>query len=343
MNVVNSNSSGTDLCRIHCAYTWGERTIHVAAFITTASGIAYAVVETFCVPLHRDFPFIVALIAATVFLAGGFEYVRRLMCFHGKTLFVVTAPRGTEMNVERRSPRTKPATDAEDLQLRIFSTAGILTSGLLWGLVIGIAPYVLGIQSDHRTAQILLAIFLFMANFVAGGALYSLATIVRQFWILAEHIEVTFFDRTSPSARTYAKIIFVVSLIAIIYIGLSQLSAVFSYFQGTWVIAYASFAILIFLLMYYILQVPIRLRLIRERDRALSQINKTKLQLLDQELNYQTIDSLAKLDTIQDRLLKMGLGLSRSNASFVQFIAVLGWLVPVSTLIAKAVLAFLKD
>lgn len=331
----------------------GERLIVLFAWFTIIIGVVYALFELKLNRRLKDLAFLILLGAATAFLAAAVIFFKRMAC---NAVILICRSEASRSPQDMDYPviprhtwryrlhtwRHGVQTAAQFLRL-VFDRKAMCCCAIVYGTLIGSAPLLLRLHPDHILLRVLLAIFLFTANAIAGAALYALVMVLRQMWHFAQHIEITFFVRTTPAVRAYSGMLTTIAVIGAIYISLCQVSAAFSDFGGVWVIGYALFSIVLYIMMYYVPQIPIRQRLVAERDVVLNQINVVKGRLIQGEMNSQSIDDLATIHETEDRILRMGLGLSRTNASFVQLIAVLSGLIPIISVFANALAAFFSQ
>ncbi len=330
------------------SHSGGERIVWFSVLPAVASGLVYAVLEVSQAGKSRDVAFVILLCAATVFLAFATVYFRCQLCHTAVLLYrnSAAAPAGETVPRRRtwcyrmRAWRRGVDSPGHLLEL-VFDRTAMATCGLAYGILLGSAPLIVGVYENNWRLRGWLMAFLFCANLITGAALYTLVMTLRQCWHLAKRLDITFFRRTTKAVQEYSRILTVITVSGAVYIGLCQMSAIFSHFGGLWVCGYAMFAIGLYICMYYLPQMPIRRRLAAERDEVLLHINEAKARLLQQEVNPIMLNELARIHDTEDRVMKMGVGLSATNASLVELAAVIAGIIPlVSALIRGYAVAF---
>jgi len=312
----------------------GEWLVVLASIAVTLGGFAYAITEWLLFDDRHDVFFVVFLCTGSVFLAVTIFVFRTSLCRSAVMLFETTPIKGTQgaadhKRAQRHTWRYRLNTwrlgvdGPGQLLSLVFDRKAMMLCGVVYGFLLGIAPLLLGVCQRSWLLRSLLMLFLFFANIIAGAALYSLTMTLRQLWHLGKKLDITFFIRTTIPVRRYTRLLTAMSMIGLIYMGLCQLSAVFSDFSGLWVFGYALFALGIYLSMYYFPQLPIRRKLSKERDVLLVRVSTAKSRILDTELTDRALDELIKIYDTEDRIVKMGVRLPESHDYLVEWSAII--------------------
>jgi hypothetical protein len=243
--------------------------------LSFVSGIIYVWAEWTTVQKIRDSVFVSLLIAATMILVFGirilFDYLKqRGQAFYS---FVLASD-----NPE------KAYTDFRAFYQAVTNVRSMTAAGVIYGLVVGSAPFVLRLWKEHSTLALLLAIFLLCVNFVTGVAFFGLLTFFRRSLAMGRLIKVNLFHIENPSTGFLLGATRRIAVLASIYISLSLTSMLFSGLPaGSLVIAYAVFALSILLASLGVPLIPIVRRLKEAKANHISEID-SQIDKLFQEL-----------------------------------------------------------
>jgi hypothetical protein len=296
----------------------GERLIALLSLPALGAGMIYATAEYYTFGVAQDAIFVVLLCLATMVLTGSVFYIRRHLVASAALIFEAALPSTYDIPSPSRTVLWRVgASGPGQLLDAVFDRSAMAASGAVYGMLLGSVPYVLGVLATRPNLQAALALFMFCANTVTGAVLYSICVVLRQSWHLADRLKVSFFERRSDAVVAYTALLARTSIFAALYIGLCQVSVIFSRFSGLWVYLYAIFAAGIFLGIYYVPQAPIAARIRRERDFVLNKIDAARASLARGEFSADAIDRLTKLQQIEAQVLLLPLGLSPANALMV--------------------------
>jgi hypothetical protein len=294
----------------------GERLLAFLSLPSILAGISYAAIEHAVLGRTRDVVFIALLCAATLFLSLAILYLRRLL-----TRSAVLLYRGAAMYPDARSTRLGwratwkyGAVGPGELLKFVFDRRAMGLCALTYGAALAMAPVILGVHSSNPTLLVALMIFMFCANAVTGASFYSLIMLLKQSWHLAKRLDVRLFERRTDPVRSYSSLLARISIMAAGYIGLCQTSVIFSHFSGPWIYGYAVFGFIVFVAIYYVPQMPILIKLRNERDQALAILDFERMEIFSRPVNSASLDALYKLGEVETQIVRMGTGLSPTDA-----------------------------
>lgn len=172
----------------------GKRNLSFEATTTSAAALcggAYAAVLALNQAPQHELIFTALLLVATVALFWGLALTRRYFFLRGRVFFAIAD----------RSARWGSG-PLEHLRLaqRIFNVPARMTAGVLYGAIVGSAPFVLPGNYTNQLEQIALSLFLFFANFLTGSAQYALVLFFMHGGSLFRRLVVNMW---SPGERKY--------------------------------------------------------------------------------------------------------------------------------------------
>jgi hypothetical protein len=158
---------------------------------------------------------------------------------------------------------------------KIFNTRDMSISGVLYGLIIGSAIFVMNIWKTEGLLKIFLFCFLFSVNFVTGIGFYGLLKFFVSSWELGKLVKTDLWQRENPTMWFFRKVKKSTSLIAIVYITICVTSIYLSQdFRAEYLTSvYSIFAGLIVILVFILPEIPIRKKIIIAKQKALTTIN----------------------------------------------------------------------
>lgn len=163
---------------------------------------------------------------------------------------------------------------SEDRFLReIFNLRIALLSGLVFGAIFLFATLLISPWDTIYQLNILLGLFLMVANVLTGMALYGLFVYFRYSLLFGSNIEVDLWDRSSPAISTLVDTNRYI-ILAVAFIGcVGMTSIIFSTFTlDFFTIAFLIFSVLIMLLAYVIPLIPITAQIRRKKRQSVNKI-----------------------------------------------------------------------
>ncbi len=269
----------------------------IIAITTLASGIIYLIFEWIFTDKLEDTYFVSMLTGATMILLFGIRYLGDFLLNKGKDFysFVISTvdPELVYKNYDQ-------------FFLNVMNFKRMTLSGIIYGIMIGSAPYLLNVWSENSALQLLLSIFMFVVNFVTGISFYSLISFFINSVKMGKMIKVDLWQIENPSTLFLLGATRRIAILASVYIAICLTSILFSKLPvSSLVILYSVFSGSIILLSIIIPSYPIVYKLKLAKEKNLLEIDK-KLN----EIFYQTIEDIktkeAKVDLERfDSLLQL--------------------------------------
>ena len=250
------------------SYSWFYSRAKVVAlllFLTAASGITYLAVQWDKTGTASDWPFVALLIGATAFLLLGMRLIhkdieRRIYGFYEFAL-----GGGNPDGVRQH---------AEAYHRGIFRAGPMTISGIIYGLLVASALYLMEVWHDRALIKVLLFAFLFIVNFVTGIGFYGLIKFFFRLRMLAGYVKVDLWQRINPTTLFFMRIKRKAALLAIVYVSICVFSIFFSELQKEFLSqGYEVFAGILVILVFLIPELPLRKKVAEAKRRCLSVIN----------------------------------------------------------------------
>lgn len=178
----------------------------------------------------------------------------------------------------------------------VFKNPYSIMSGLVYGIAVGLSPFLFDIWEEVIILKIELALFLFIVNFLTGSALFSLVMLFKFLYNASNNVRVNMYDRYNNSARFITDISKRASIIASLYVAFSITSIYFSELPiNTITISYSIFSALIILTAYVIPMIPIRNRILNIKKETINtlsfEIQKEFDSLIKKTISHEEIDT----------------------------------------------------
>lgn len=214
----------------------------------------------------KDAYFVSMLIAATMILMFGLRSLRRYMITRGLDFYSF---------VMSTSDPEKATLEHDKFCTSVFNFSRMTISGILYGIAIGSAPFVLGVWKDNLLLQCSLALFMFFVNFATGAAFYGLLTFFKHAFRMGAMVKADLWLVENASTNFLLGATRRLSVLASIYICISISSILFSVLPvDSLVIGYSCFSGLIILASLIVPTLPIAQKLKDARRQTLRQIDE---------------------------------------------------------------------
>lgn len=214
--------------------------------------------------------------------------------------------------VERRGPgffdKTKYPDAAVDAKTEVarfiratFSDRWMLIGGLTYGLLVASGvTFMLYPRGGDRLLAVLLWLFLFVVNYVAGMGFTGLILLFRSLWQHKDRLVVTIWRRSNESTRFVDDIRVRSATLAAAYVGLSLTSVKYSELDwNVLVVAYSVFATVVILVALIVPDMVIRSRLEAARGEAMVKLEH------ELKTDFSTLLSGSSLESSQELLKKI--------------------------------------
>lgn len=230
------------------------------------SGVGYLTLERVLTGTIGDAVFVSMLIGATAILLYGLKYLRDYLVNRGIRFYNFVLSTENPEEVYRQHKR---------LCSSVLNFRWMTVAGLIYGTVIGSAPYLLSLWPANPGLQISLSTFLFVINYATGVAFYGLIVFFVHAVRMGQMIEVDIWRVNKPSTDFLLGATRRISILASIYAGLSNTSILFSVLPiSPLVISYFCFSGLTILASVVIPSLPIAQKLRRAKMEALNEIER---------------------------------------------------------------------
>lgn len=257
-------------------------------------GVGYLTLERMLTGTIRDAVFVSMLVGATAILLYGLKYLRDYLVNRGIRFYNFVLSTDNPEEAYRQHDK---------LCSSVLNFQRMTVAGLLYGTVVGSAPYLLSLWQLNPILQISLSAFLFVINFATGVAFYGLIAFFVHAVRMGRMIEVDIWRVNKPSTDFLLGATRRISILASIYAGLSNTSILFSVLPITpLVIAYFCFSGLTILASVVIPSIPIARKLRSAKMEALNEIERQlhdtlkeslqKAKEPDEEINTEQFESL---------------------------------------------------
>lgn len=234
-------------------------------------GIVYILVQYAIYDKIVDSLFIGLLFGSSFILLFGIKWIQRF--FKDRVILFYN-------NLDKGLVLEK--SDFEKLTRKIFKNPFVIVSGIVYGIAIGCAPFILNVWSDSLTLKLLLSLFLFIVNFLTGASLYSLFMLFVFLYKTSSFLSISLYNRINPASDFVADLSSRASIIASFYIAFSITSIYFSELPiNTMTIGYSFFAVIVILVAYIFPMIPISNKIQIQKRSLLNEISS----LLQKELN----------------------------------------------------------
>jgi len=263
---------------------------------TLLTGVCYCLVQWLQTGEIADAWFVGMLTGATAILLHGV-----------KALFDYLVHRGFEYYgfVTPKSDPEQGLRECERLLASAFNVRNMTAAGLLYGLGVGSAPFMLGTWSSSARLRLLLCAFLCSVNFATGVAFYGLVIFFIHSFRLGRLVNVDFWQRQNRAIAFLLGATRRISLLASVYVSVSFSSLLFSVFPvAGLIIVYSIFAVLVILASLVIPAVPIARQTGIAKADALSGIDaQLQAEFTRIIAGLESADENVRLDRLQTLIL----------------------------------------
>ncbi|SEQ03399.1 hypothetical protein SAMN05421824_0979 [Hyunsoonleella jejuensis] len=183
----------------------------------------------------------------------------------------------------------------KSLFVKVFNNPFWIYVAIIYGVMVGITPFIFGLWDENFILKFQLSVFLFIVNFLTGASLFALSMLFVLLYKASKKINAKIYDRTNIAVKFVVTLSQMASVIASFYVAFSIGSIYFSQIPyNTLVIGYSLFAALIILLAYIIPMIPIRNKIQHQKRDLKDEI----AQLLQIEIDG--LLNKAKMDKVID-------------------------------------------
>jgi len=256
-------------------------------------GMAYLIVNREALRSTHGDVFVGLLLGATYVLVEGLRLMHAYVVHRAPAFFAKAARPGEDEEAERAAQAFIRAT---------FSDRRMLTGGLIYGLLVATAAALIARgESGSPLIEVLLWLFLFAVNYVAGMGFTGLVYLFRALWESREYLVVTVWRRSNESTRFVDDIRVRSAALAAVYVGLSLSSIVYfpSLAHSGLVTVYSLMATVVILVALIGPGMVIRSRLEDARGEAM---NKVDAQL---QAEFGALFPAGEVEPIRERLEKI--------------------------------------
>ena len=204
-------------------------------FAVVIIGVAYTFDDVQYSDNISDLWFIVLLDLATGVLIFGERIARSHMITGGLSFFEHTSAATHIEQVFQHHQALFRAT---------WSSEARIVGGVLYGLVIGVASYIISKEIGYSRLAIWLTLFLFAVNYVTGSTLVSLFQFIRRSPGLVSLLRVNLWNLENPTTRYLIETSFLIGAVGFVYVSLSFTGIIFSRLNINLLVAfYGAFAL----------------------------------------------------------------------------------------------------
>ncbi len=251
----------------------------ILASLTVSSGLVYIIFQWIKNQTIEDTYFVNMLIGATIILLIALKYLGNFFLINGRDFY--------QFIISKKDPERTYQKYSQFI-LNVLNFKRMTFTGIVYGIALGSAPYLLNSWSNQPELQFLLALFMFFINFVTGISLYSLLSFFINAAKTRKLIKIDLWRIENPATVFLLGATRRIAIFASVYISISLSSILFSIlpFSGL-VIGYSIFSGLIIISSIIIPSFPIMQKIKNIKEKNLSEI--------DEKLNenfHQTIKNI---------------------------------------------------
>ncbi len=248
----------------------GKFFFRIYSFFLILSGILYVIVQFYIANSIQDSLFIGLLLGGSFILLLGIKWIHRF--FLDKTVDFITSlgrveNRRAYNSINDAIIHEQPNKNDDQLMIapaaellkKIFKNPLSPVAAIIYGLAVGSVPYLLDIWPQYQTLKLLLALFLFIVNFLTGSAFYALVMLFVFLYRTSGCIYVGLYDRYHPATVFITELSKRASIVASFYITFSITSIYFSELPvNSLTVGYSVFAAIVIVFVYIVPMIPIR-------------------------------------------------------------------------------------
>ena len=238
----------------------------ILASLTVLSGIIYIIFQWINNQTIEDTYFVSMLIGATIILLIALSYIGNFFLIKGRDFYQFIM--STE-NPERTYQKYN------EFIFKVSNFKRMTFTGIVYGMALGSAPYILNLWSNQPVLQFLMALFMFFVNFVTGISFYSLLSFFINAIKTRKLIKIDLWQIENPATVFLLGATRRIGVFASVYISICITSILFSIlpFSGL-VLLYSIFSGLIIISCIIIPSFPIMQKIKSVKEKNLSEIDK---------------------------------------------------------------------
>lgn len=229
-------------------------------------GLLYLMLEFNHTDQIVDSLFVSMLVGATLILLIGLRSVLNFLATRGETFYAFVLAATDPKEAYRRHAH---------LFATVTNTTRMTLSGVVYGLLIGFAPFVLNAWPQDAALRLGLAVFLFGVNFTTGVAFYALLSFFAFSTQMGAQARVDLWQASNPSTDFLTGATRRISVLASGYVAICLSSVLFSVLppQGA-VIAYSVFAAFMLVLSILVPALPLARKIHDAKFAALRELDE---------------------------------------------------------------------
>jgi len=231
-----------------------------------AIGLVYLVLEFIHTGQIVDSLFVSMLVGATLILLIGMRSVLNFLATRGETFYAFVLATADPEEAYRRHAH---------LFATVTSTPRMTLSGVLYGFLLGSAPFLLDVWPEDATLRLGLAVFMFGVNFTTGVAFYALLSFFAFSTQMGAQARVDLWQASNPSTDFLTGATRRISVLASGYVAICLSSVLFSVLplQGA-VLAYSVFAAFMLVLSILVPALPLARKIHDAKFAALRELDE---------------------------------------------------------------------
>ena len=217
----------------HIGYASTAWTVRIIA-LCFVTGTLYVPLQWYRHGDIKDAEFVSMLIAATMILMFGLRRLQRYIVTKGLDFYSFV--------MSTRDPE-KAVLEHDKLCTSVFNFRRMTISGVLYGMTIASAPFVLGVWKDDLLLRSSLSLFMFFVNFVTGVTFYGLLTFFHHAVKMGAMVRIDLWHVDNPSTNFLLGATRRLSMLASIYICICISSKTFlcSFRSAVWLLGILAF------------------------------------------------------------------------------------------------------
>lgn len=267
----------------------------VLSLLTSVLGLTYLVLQVSFIQDNemKDPIFVAFMTGATAFLA--FERTRVLD-------YMVTKGADFYSFIIGSVDPNKSMSDNEELRSSVMNRKNIVRFSLLWALLISATPFIAGIWSEDPIIQIMLSLFLFVANIVCGAAFYSLIMFLLHSIKMQNDIKVELWNSGNDSIVYFMSLVRRVALTASVYVAAVMFAMFNGLYDPLYIYILSVFNIVVLLLTYITPVFLIAKKINKEKQDRLHDIDLKITQAFKNDISNNLSNNKIKVDSFQELL-----------------------------------------
>lgn len=255
--------------------TWRARL--TLLLLCLLSGVGYLILQQIVTGSIRDTVFVSMLIGATGILLYGLKYLRDYLVSRGIRFYNFVLSTDDPEEAYRQH---------KELCMSVLNARWMTVAGVIYGAIVGSAPFLFSLWPSIPILRVLLSIFLFTVNFATGVAFYGLIDFFIHAVRMGKMIEVDIWKVNKPSTEFLLGATRRISILGGVYAGISNTSILFSVIPISYlVILYFIFSGVTILASVVIPSIPIARKIRQAKMEAINNIEDQLHETLKRELD----------------------------------------------------------